>query len=1022
MSESDSTKLTALWCILCIFFCVSSATEEPHGEASALLKWKASLKLDSQTILSSWKNGTSPCRNWTGISCDESSFSVSMINLTSLGLQGRLQNLSFSSLPNLVHFDISYNNFSGNIPPQVSNLSSILRMIMSHNFLEGPIPKEIGSLSTLNLLDISVCNLTDSIPPEIGNLSSLTDLILGLNRLSGSIPQEIGRLSNLTQLDLSENPFQSGEIPSAIGNLRKLKQLYLYDCSLTGRIPNELGKLHSLVHIQLLDNNLYGPIPSFIGNLTNLQSLYLYTNNLSGSIPASIGNLVNLEILDLGENNLSGPIPSTIGNLTALTQLVLFHNNLSGHIPPEVDNLTSLVDLQLGWNNFIGHLPQHICLGGMLERFGAPGNSFTGLIPTSLKNCSKLERLTLNDNQLVQDISNSFGTYPNLEFIDLSGNKLYGHLSSTWGKCPSLSQFKISSNNISGRIPSGIGGATNLFELDLSSNHLVGEIPTNLLKLTSLSKLSLSHNQLLGKIPPEIGSLNHLEILELEGNKFSGPITEKVWGMKMLRELNMSKNKFEGPISLQFGQLQDLEKLDLSENFLSGKIPKTIGALPKLQILNLSHNSFSGEISSAFNGRSALTSVDISYNQLEGPIPNNHAFQTFAALKNNKGLCGNVTGLHLCSDSSQNNVHGNKKSEKVKLLIIFLPLGVVVLLVGTGVFSFFCHGARKARNKDEEVQEDLFLVWSSERELLYQDIVEATKNFDDRYLVGKGGQGSIYRAELPTGLVVAVKKLHSMPSGEISNLTAFTSEIRALTEIKHRNIVKLYGFCSNSRSSFLVYEFLEGGSLNNILKNDEQAIKLDWNRRMNLVKSVANALFHMHHGCSIPIVHRDISSKNVVLDSEYQEARIIDFGTAKFLNPESENITSFVGTFGYAAPEITYIIKANEKCDVYSFGVLTLEIIMGMHPGELIASLTETPTTYDLPLKDVLDGRLPRPTGSVVEELMLIATLAFACLDKNPWSRPTMDQVAMKLMTPKTDLVDQFDTITIGQLIMRGSN
>ncbi|XP_054818763.1 MDIS1-interacting receptor like kinase 2-like [Prosopis cineraria] len=437
--------------------------------------------------------------------------------------------------------------------------------------------------------------------------------------------------------------------------------------------------------------------------------------------------------------------------------------------------------------------------------------------------------------------------------------------------------------------------------------------------------------------------------------------------------------------------------------------------LSKLQVLNLSHNHLSGNISS-FGEMPALSTVDISYNQLEGPLPKNKAFQNFAALRNNKGLCGNVAGLSPCGEPKPK---PSGQSQRIKrFLIIFLPLAIL-LLVLVGASYIFYRVATKRKGKNEEAsQEEVYFVGSLEKEISCQDIIKATEEFDDKYLIGRGSQGSVYIAELPRGDVYAVKKLHSIPSGEIFNQKAFTSEIRALTEIKHRNIVKLHGFYSNSQFSILVYEFLEGGSLNNILKNEKQATEFDWNKRVNAVKGVANALFHMHHGCSIPIVHRDISSKNILLSSEYEEAHIIDFGTAKFLNPDSNNMTTFAGTFGYAAPEIAFVMQANEKCDVYSFGVLTLEIIMGTHPAELILSLADRSTTdHDL-LKDVLDSRLSPIRKPVLDEVILIAKIAFSCLKDNPRSRPTMEQVSKELeKPPKSHSEDQFHTITIGQLM-----
>jgi serine/threonine protein kinase len=187
--------------------------------------------------------------------------------------------------------------------------------------------------------------------------------------------------------------------------------------------------------------------------------------------------------------------------------------------------------------------------------------------------------------------------------------------------------------------------------------------------------------------------------------------------------------------------------------------------------------------------------------------------------------------------------------------------------------------------------------------MVFENIIEATENFDDKYLIGVGSQGNVYKAELSADSVVAVKKLHLVTDKEMSCFSSksFMSEIETLTGIKHRNIIKLYGFCSHSKFSFLVYKFLEGGSLDHILNNDTQAIAFDWEKRVNVVKGVANALSYLHHDCSPPIIHRDISSKNVLLNLDY-EAHVSDFGTAKFLKPGLLSWTQFAGTFGYAAP------------------------------------------------------------------------------------------------------------------------
>ncbi|PSS19508.1 Leucine-rich repeat receptor-like protein kinase [Actinidia chinensis var. chinensis] len=216
---------------------------------------------------------------------------------------------------------------------------------------------------------------------------------------------------------------------------------------------------------------------------------------------------------------------------------------------------------------------------------------------------------------------------------------------------------------------------------------------------------------------------------------------------------------------------------------------------------------------------------------------------------------------------------------------------------------------------------------------------------------------------------------------------------------------------------------MDGGSLGKVLTTGDEAVELDWIKRVNVVKGVANALSYMHHDSSPPIIHRDISSKNILFDSKYT-AHISDFGTARFVKPDTSNWTSFAGTIGYAAPELAYTMEVNTKCDVYSFGVLMLELIMGKHPGDLISSLSfsslssnsTSSSAKGILLKDVLDQRLPPPRNQVTEQLVVVSKLAFACLQSNPLSRPTMQQVAMKMSDQRHTAHNQFYLITLGEL------
>ncbi|KAI9383158.1 hypothetical protein POPTR_013G037533v4 [Populus trichocarpa] len=791
------------------------------------------------------------------------------------------------------------------------------------------------------------------------------------------------------------------------------------------------GTLHSfnfssfpnLLTLNLRNNSLYGTIPLEIGLLTSLNVLYLDKNNLTDLIPSSIGNLRNLSILNIAENNLSGSVPREIGQLESLVFLGLSFNNLSGSLPPEMNNLTHLMTLRLSLNNFTGHLPRDLCLGGLLVNFTAVRNHFSGPIPKSLRNCTSLFRVRLEGNQLTGNISEDFGLYPNLNYMDLSHNNLYGALTWKWGGFHNLASLKLSNNNISGEIPSEFGKAPELQMIDLSSNLLKGTIPKELGQLKALYNLTLHNNHLSGVVPFEIQMLSQLRALNLASNNLGGSITKQLGECSNLLQLNLSHNKFIGSIPSEIGFLHFLEDLDLSGNVLAGEIPSEIGQLKQLETMNFSHNKLSGLIPTAFVDLVSLTAVDISYNELEGPIPKIKGFNEapLEAFMNNSGLCGNASGLKPCTL-----LKSRRRSSKIVILILFPLLGSLLLLLTMVECLYFLRRTSRERISFlREQQSPLSLaVWGYEEEMLHETIIQATNNFNSNNCIGKGGYGIVYQAMLPTGQVVAVKKLHPSREGELMDLKTFRNEIRMLIDIRHRNIVKLYGFCSLVEHSFLVYEFIERGSLKMNLSSEEQAMDLDWNRRLNVVKGVANALSYLHHDCSPPIIHRDISSSNVLLDLEY-EAHVSDFGTARLLMPDSTNWTSFAGTFGYTAPELAYTMRVNEKCDVYSFGVVTMEVIMGMHPGDLISSLSASAFSSSscsqinqhALLKDVIDQRIPLPENRVAEGVVSIIKIAFACLLANPQSRPTMRQVASELISRWPPLSKSFSAITLEDLM-----
>ncbi|KAL8244081.1 hypothetical protein R6Q59_010339 [Mikania micrantha] len=984
--------------LLCV---PSHATVTSTNVASALLKWKDSLDKQSQSALSSWV-GTNPCQNnWTGIGCSNGSERVvTSIRVQNVNLTGTLNDLDTWSLRDLETFDLSFNllygsipssignmsnlkylalgtnNFSGEIPNSIVNLRNLIALSLYKNRLNGRIPNSIGNLVNLIWLQLYGNRLNGHIPNSIGNLTKVILLDLNANFLEGPIPSEIGTLGLIHNFDLSNNNL-TGVIPSSIGNLTSLDFFYLYHNQLSGSIPPELAGSRDLIDLQIGENHITGTIPTTFKNFSRLGRMYLNDNSISGSIPNYLANYTQLTRLHLGHNNFSGSIPPELGKRTALSELNLFMNNLVGFIPQDI-NLTKMETFSVSSNMLSGHLPNNICVSGLLTHFTVNDNLFSGHVPNSLKNCSSLFRVRLEHNQLTGNISQYFGIYPVLDYMDLSYNKFHGEVSSNWGSCPNLTSLKMSNNNLSGKISTELGRATNLVRLNLSSNHLVGEIPTSFERLGSLVNLCLNDNKLSGKFPKSLGNLPNLEELNLAQNSLTGSIDETLGECLKLRILNLSNNFFEGAIPVPISKLKSLDYLDLSHNNLTGSIPSQLGGLKVLQTLNLSHNNLSGSVPSSFTEMLGLTTVDLSFNQLEGPLPKMRAFEDAPkeALGHNKGLCGNNTGLD-CPTMQPTN-HGHKKVSFV-ILIILPALGIMLLVVFMAV-AFFCLHKRNPNLENVRPQESRakpFTIWSYDGKMVYERIIEALNDFDSRHVVGVGGYGTVYKAELSSE-VYAVKKIHATEDGEMQNLKSFENEIRALTEIRHQNIVKLYGFCSHSRHSFLVYEFLSGGSLRNILNHMEQAVEFDWNKRVTAVKSIAKALSYMHHDCSQPIIHRDLSSNNVLFDSEWV-AHVSDFGTARLLKPDSSNWTSFAGTFGYIAPELAYTMEVNEKCDVYSFGVVTLEVIMGKHPRDMLL-ITSIDDMNAISHTEILE-------------------VAFSCAKKSPQCRPSMRDVTLDLLS-----------------------
>ncbi|GAY66617.1 hypothetical protein CUMW_250200 [Citrus unshiu] len=768
--------------------------------------------------------------------------------------------------------------------------------------------------------------------------------------LSGTLHDfSFSSFPHLAYLDLRLNEL-FGIIPPQIGNLSKLQLLSLHANNFSGRIPSEICLLTHLKVLFLHSNNLNGPIPPSLGNLNNLVKLFLLNNSLSGSIPPNIGNLRSLLELDLSINQLSGSIPPSVGNLSSMTRLYLYGNSFYGSIPPNVGNLKSLSDLQLNDNQLIGYIPR------------------------SFSNLTGLSILRLSKNELFGSIPDEIGKIRSLSILDLSQNQFKGVLPPSVSNLTNLKQLDLLYNNLSGSIPLSLDYPV-LTMLVLDENHFTGYLPHNICRGGALQYFSVSENHFQGTIPESLRNCTSLIRVRLNGNNFTGNISEALGIYPNLTFMDLSRNNFYGEISSNWGKYPKLGTLNVSMNNITGGIPREIGNSSQLQALDLSLNHIVGEIPKELGKLNSLTKLILRGNQLTGRLPTE---------------IGSLIELEYLDFSAN----------RAKWFAIVFPV-LGALFLSMALIAIFILRKRKSDSGDRQSSNQnphgLFSILNFEGKLVYDEIVRATNDFDAQYCIGNGGHGSVYRAELPSGEVVAVKKFHSpLPCDQIADQKEFLTEVEALTEIRHRNIVKFYGFCSHARHSFLVYEFVERGSLAAMLSSDAAAQELGWSQRMNVIKGVADALSYLHHDCFPPIVHRDISSKNLLLDLEY-EAHVADFGVAKFLKPDSSNWTEFAGTYGYVAPELAYTMKITEKCDVYSFGVLVLEVIKGKHPRDFLSSISSSSLNTDTALDEMLDPRLPAPSCSVQEKLRSIVEVASSCLNESPKSRPTMKIVSRQL-------------------------
>ncbi|KVH89927.1 Leucine-rich repeat-containing protein [Cynara cardunculus var. scolymus] len=761
----------------------------------------------------------------------------------------------------------------------------------------------------------------------------------------------------------------------------------------------------SVIMLNIPSKGLTGPIPASICDLRNLKNLLLYDNFLTGEFPRVLYNCLKLIELDISQNVFFGRLPDDIDLLSGLKSLVLGANNFTGDIPPAIGNLSALMSLLLYQNLFNGTIPSEIGNLSNLESLGLAYNSFaTPEIPPEFGKLSKLKILWMTQTNLIGKIPESFGNLSSLESLDLSSNNLEGEIPSGLFLLKNLSDLFLYKNNLSGQIPSVIE-SLNLTRIDLAMNMLNGSIPEDFGKLQQLEVLHLFSNQLSGDIPTSISQIPTLKIFRIFRNNLSGELPSELGIHSNLEAFEVSENKLTGKLPENLCAGGTLFVVVAFSNNLTGEIPGSLESCDKLHTIQLYDNSFTGEFPSRIWTLFNLTSLRISRNQLSGELPTRVAWNLSRLEISDNKFSGQIpAGISSWTKLNVFKASNNLLSGEIPTEFTNLPENYL----------------KKKQKRDLTTWK---LTSFHKLEFTEANILSC---LTENNLIGTGGSGKVYQIEIGRiGEYVAVKKIWNNKKLDHNLEKEFLSEVQILGSIRHSNIVKLLCCISSNDSKLLVYEYMANQSLDKWLHSKKMKTNrglvhhmiLDWPRRLQIAIGAAQGLCYMHHDCFPAIIHRDVKSSNILLDSEFK-ARIADFGLAKILTKQkpgqaNNTLSAIAGSFGYIPP------------DVYSFGVVLLELVTGKEPheGDGDMNLAEWAWWHYGEGNSMIEALDPEVKQANMEEISLVFKLGLICTSTLPSSRPSMKEVLeiLRRCKPASEERKVDDEFDVAPLLRRES-